>query len=808
MTQEQTMTAANIENGLSVKIQKRFTQYLKQKENQEQLLIISKNLSLNKEKNPRQTILFHLDIDDLCQFSQLGKFLIEHPEESLQLFDSSIKKELVLIDPVSVWDDFFCQILLHSDKLEYTPFNKLNQLLAFHLVKLSAIVVIKEDMQFHYTTACFECPVCGIQFIIPENNDFKAPYQCHNSNCKNTKDFKLIQHESIFYDEQHIFINEYIDKSLPQIDSLEVLLTHSLVNMVNPGDRIELTGVLQVAMHEKNSSTKTKKVVFHRYILATGLKIIKPYAGIAILEAPTKKQLLIDFSIDYLEETGTFLVDEAFPSGGMDHIYYMKGLWLLPITSKAFIDSFFPHLMDLLRNEKAFLTHIVKRSRNYIQKKIYQNYFYDESADTLYVSDRGCHYYKITPLDITIFENGEQNIFFMGDMNHSDAINLEQELGSSQLPTQDFREAFRNFVFASDLEQKEGVDISYGYCLSVPFQEIIPDRVILNINGEPGSFKTTFERELLRILTDRFADVVFVDSKKPDDFQAVLSNNKIVGLDNVENFSVNSLDQLATASTGSKYAHRELYTTNTPSYTGASCWIILNGMDPNITRPDVISRTISIKLDKKENILYAQKKDTTLFSDGNKVKAYFRRFLLDLQKMLSLIKQQPTKMEYRMVDFFRVFRAALLVMGYNEGTADELIKKLPGIEHMYLRETNEVLSLLTDLVKGEITHTIIDPKTNTSKEEPIPFSCNWPGLEIKSILKYLMDAGLKTEINTKSLARLINMLKGEFRKEDVEIETIITPHAKARKYLIYLKGQRPQEPKKLQTKVEDFTKQK
>jgi replicative DNA helicase Mcm len=107
--------------------------------------------------------------------------------------------------------------------------------------------------------ATFECVICGSKFeVIQLTSRIKWPNFCNNKRCKakSQSDFRLISKNSEFIDWQSIMIQE-IPEDIPSgriPRSVQAILTHDLVDIVKPGDRLKIMGVFKSVLAQSTKS--------------------------------------------------------------------------------------------------------------------------------------------------------------------------------------------------------------------------------------------------------------------------------------------------------------------------------------------------------------------------------------------------------------------------------------------------------------------------------------------------------------------------------------------------------------------------
>jgi len=136
------------------------------------------------------------------------------------------------------------------------------------------------------------------------------------------------------------------------------------------------------------------------------------------------------------------------------------------------------------------------------------------------------------------------------------------------------------------------------WILGVFFPELLPARSLLLMYGEKGSGKTTTLRVVLKLLLGPRANVTPLG--KEDGFNAAVSTEYLLVLDNVDSFCKWIEDRLATVATGQTIKLRKLYTTNEMLSFPTRCTIALTARTPRFRRDDVVDRLQILRVNRLE----------------------------------------------------------------------------------------------------------------------------------------------------------------------------------------------------------------
>jgi len=185
---------------------------------------------------------------------------------------------------------------------------------------------------------------------------------------------------------------------------------------------------------------------------------------------------------------------------------------------------------------------------------------------------------------------------------------------------------------------------------------------IMEFCGEQGSGKSTTHE-----MTRRFIDPTNVNlktaPKNVEDIFVSARNNHAVSYNNLSKLSADMQDALCTLSTGGGYASRRLYTNTDEITFDSKRPVLINGIVPLATRPDLLSRIVHFEC---PPILSGEKKSdkeiTALLAEkGPKA----MRFLLDtFAEALALLPLIKLSEKPRLLDFATFGEAISQTMGY------------------------------------------------------------------------------------------------------------------------------------------------
>lgn len=208
---------------------------------------------------------------------------------------------------------------------------------------------------------------------------------------------------------------------------------------------------------------------------------------------------------------------------------------------------------------------------------------------------------------------------------------------------------------------------------------------VLSISGEHGSAKSTTSRIVRRTIDPNLADLRRPPRDERDAFISA-GNSWISAYNNLSGVSANLSDAFCALATDGGFATRTLYADDDESIFSARRPVILNGIEPPASRPDLVDRTISIVL--KTIGEDARREERDIFAEFDRIHARVLGGLLDAV-VSALMNRDKVKLKRlpRMADLSIWVTAAEPGLGWKDGRFVEA----------YFRNRSEAN---TDVVEG------------------------------------------------------------------------------------------------------------
>lgn len=203
----------------------------------------------------------HLEAFDKQLYSQL----VRYPQEVIPTFDMALNEMFFERFPAAVIDF----------QIQVRPFNAaktknmrmLNPEDIDQLITISGMVIRTSNIVPEMREAFFKCIVCSFTTAVEiDRGRIAEPTLCIN--CNTNHCFQIIHNRSQFTDKQMIKLQESPDDMPPgQTPHTVVLYAHNdLVDAVNPGDRVTVTGVYRAASIQVNPRMRNVRSVYKTHI--------------------------------------------------------------------------------------------------------------------------------------------------------------------------------------------------------------------------------------------------------------------------------------------------------------------------------------------------------------------------------------------------------------------------------------------------------------------------------------------------------------------------------------------------------------
>ena len=250
-------------------------------------------------------------------------------------------------------------------------------------------------------------------------------------------------------------------------------------------------------------------------------------------------------------------------------------------------DDFFKHVLHAVRLEAQ------ERGK---ETTVFALAHYDVATNRVYLFDNDRHVYRISKSRIEKVENGTDGVLFVRNPKW-EPFAIGTPTGNGKLLTDTLLGSLRLGSNALSREELELLFASWLYAMFFP--ELFPTRPILAMIGEKGSGKTSVLRRIGQMLFGPKFQVMGM-SHEPKDFDAAVTGDAFVGIDNADANVPWLDDKLAVVATGGMLKRRLLYTTNQLVEFPITAFVAITSRTPHFRREDVADRLLLFHVERLE----------------------------------------------------------------------------------------------------------------------------------------------------------------------------------------------------------------
>ena len=221
---------------------------------------------------------------------------------------------------------------------------------------------------------------------------------------------------------------------------------------------------------------------------------------------------------------------------------------------------------------------------------------------------------------------------------------------------------------------------------------------ILAWSGEQGTGKSLASR-FMRRLIDPCGDDLMQPPREDRDLIAAARNNHVLAFDNLSSLSGELADSLCRLATGGDIGGRSLYTNDDSAAFAAQRPVLLNGIPDLVSRGDLASRTLFVRLSPMER----RRPEAELWAAFNAAAPGILGALLDVLSAglanLPAARLPEDSATFRMADFALLAIAAEPALGWPSGTALAALRRNSQGAASALADLDQVALAIRELVR-------------------------------------------------------------------------------------------------------------
>ncbi|MGC8687297.1 MAG: minichromosome maintenance protein MCM [Candidatus Micrarchaeia archaeon] len=206
-----------------------------------------------------------VDFKDLSKFDpEIASELIQNPDHIIEAANAALRDKLSDID----MKDKEPHVRFYGQNINTPLVQDIGSNYIGKMVLLDSLVVKRSEINPKVKMGFYKCTYCGATYKIRIDRD-EVPEICEQ--CKR-KSLKQVTEESQFINLQKLAIQDPLEKLHGNVPTwqLEVWTEDDLVNIVIPGDRVEITGILRIRPR-RNIRGKLEKNLYTMFLDAVSI---------------------------------------------------------------------------------------------------------------------------------------------------------------------------------------------------------------------------------------------------------------------------------------------------------------------------------------------------------------------------------------------------------------------------------------------------------------------------------------------------------------------------------------------------------
>jgi hypothetical protein len=301
-------------------------------------------------------------------------------------------------------------------------------------------------------------------------------------------------------------------------------------------------------------------------------------------------------------------------------------------------DGFLKHALGAIRAEAQGLRE---------KTKVYSLSHYDAKTNQLYLYDQHRYVYRISKSRIERIDNGTDGVLFVRNPKwESFEIGVPTSTDSTVAAT-----LLNSVRLREEGLSRQDQELLFGsWVHALFFPELFPTRPLVAMIGENGSAKTSVLRRLGQLLFGPQFDVTQL-TKDPRDFDAAVTTDAFVVLDNADNNEPWLPDRLAIAATGGTIKRRRLYSTLDLVEYPVTAFLGVTSRTPHFIREDVADRLLIFLVDRMPKFTAEAILREQLAEERNVLMTKLIGELQGVLRALELHRSKRYDVSFRMADF-------------------------------------------------------------------------------------------------------------------------------------------------------------
>ena len=318
---------------------------------------------------------------------------------------------------------------------------------------------------------------------------------------------------------------------------------------------------------------------------------------------------------------------------------------------------------------------------------------YDGKTNRVYLFDHDRHIYRISESKIEKVDNGTDAVLFVRNAKWEPFV-IGTPTGNGKLLTDVLLGSVR--LQEESLSRTEQESLFAHWLFGMLLPELFPTRPLLAMIGEKGSGKTSVLRRIGQLLFGPNFQVMGM-SHEPKDFDAAVTGDAFVAIDNADGDVAWLDDKLAVVATGGTLKRRLLYTTNQLVEFPVTAFVGITSRTPHFKREDIADRLLLFHVERLEAFGAEGQLLGELTAQRNLLMTELVGELQRILRALRLTKAKAYSTTFRLADFAQF----MLRMADAEGqlaNAEATLNRLSAEQLAFTAQDDAVIELLEDWV--------------------------------------------------------------------------------------------------------------
>jgi len=331
------------------------------------------------------------------------------------------------------------------------------------------------------------------------------------------------------------------------------------------------------------------------------------------------------------------------------------------------------------------------------RREVHHFAYYDIKKHCLYVDQYNGRVWKLTGNAITDIVNGDEVLFASIGGIPCDDVDIADHKLFYKIVVEG-----QNYLTESISAESQKILLA-SWIFTKPFNTLLPGTLLLIIEGQAGSGKTTAIKKIQEALVGQQANV-HLNTRREDDFPIALLRNPYALLDNVDGYVSWLPDKIAAYCTGAVEVRRALYSNTEEITIKPSSWIAVTSRNPSsFRRDDIADRSSILRLGRLDSFAL----EATMMSEIRELRPkLLGEFLWICNRVVANLKSgAKVSSSYRMSDLAYLTSAVCRALDFSDEQCETALREAQSERNVLSAEGNPILQILHDWVTYRVQNT-------------------------------------------------------------------------------------------------------